>query len=213
MCWCKKVVFSPSFSCSAWSSSRASSQITPTLKPHREIVTLHCCPECFAQQVPQNNSWLSRGPAPMSESLLLESYSAILAGLLVLFLLKQAKRMHSAATLAELPPSTGVWLLQLAVAIGLLQGAILRRPQLQCPIPSPRPSFNHLLGRRHVTILDHPCPRSCLSLCHSLCQSPCRPCLCPLSILFLLENWACLRLLCLYLCPSGRTCHLLCWRN
>ena len=95
MCRCKKVVFSPSFSCSAWSASRAASQITPNKKYRREILTLHCCPECFAQQVPQNGFWSKSAPVTMRKRLLLESYSAILAGLLLLLLQQQATRKRS----------------------------------------------------------------------------------------------------------------------
>ena len=93
----------------------------------------------------------------MSENLLQKSCSSALVGPAVELLLgRQATQRSSGAKLAELPPSTGEWLLQLALATGLLQGAILRRPQLQCPIPSPRPSSSQPLLRLHVTSLGHP---------------------------------------------------------
>ena len=151
-----KVVFSPSFSCSAWLASRAASQITPNQKSHREILTHHCCPECFAQQVPQSGSWSKSAPARRSGNYPLVSCYADPAVWLELLLRQKAKRARSAAKLAGLPTSMGMRLPRPAVA-KWLQGA--RRVLMQ-EVPTSRNQLPIEFGttsQMRSALLDHCC--------------------------------------------------------
>ena len=178
---CKKVAFSPSFSCSAWLSSTSSSRKPPKEMSRRQIFAHRRCRVQLGRTGLQIYSWSWLAPKTMNKPPQ-ESWISARAGLLGL-LWRQATEEARPAELAVPPPSKEAWRHRAAKA-KLLQRANRGRPQL-LPTRSLLPNSSLLRRCPHGSSLLHPCLRPFLFLCHSPCHSPCLLCpwLCPIPCL------------------------------
>jgi hypothetical protein len=179
---CKKVAFSPSFSCSAGLALPSSSRRPPMEMSQLQIFARRRCRAPLAQTALQICSWSQWEPTTVNKPLQESSISARVGPLELLWC--PATGGARSAALTGPPPSREAWRC-LGATPKLLQRA--NRPQLlptRCLPPSSNLRCSHLcaasLDRR--TLRSFPC------LCHSPClQSPCLLCpSCP--ILFLQEN-------------------------